>query len=574
MRVAQTSAPVPTRSLFSRPLLLRKKRHAALVLAFAVGLAAAPVMATEAPIITQGRPASLADLVDSVSEAVVNISATQTVEEKQADASPDLPKGTPFDDMFEQFFRNHGQNGEPPRPRKTSSLGSGFVIDESGIVITNNHVVGDANDIMVIFTDGRKMKADIIGKDPKVDVAVLRVHSDKPLKIVKFGDSDKMRVGDAVMAVGNPFGLGETVTAGIVSARNRNIDSGPYDNFIQTDASINKGNSGGPLFNMAGEVIGINTAILSPSGGSIGIGFATPSSMVVPVVAQLEQFHETRRGWLGVRIQNVDDSIAESLGLGTPRGALIAGVDDRGPAKPAGLLSGDVIVKFDGKDIKESRDLPKLVASMPVGEEVDVVIVRKGQEMTKRVKLGRLEDGEKAAVAEDSGNGADQGDVEKKAISKALGMELSGLSDETRKTFSIKEGVKGVVVASVEPNSPAAEKGLRAGDVIEEVNQLAVSQPAEVSSAIDAAKHAGKIVEQQKHQDADEQHSNHVPNVAAGNLVEHVFHLMQAANESRGGHSCEHAEDDVEQQRERPGTKTVGQGDHLGYGKRWIRPKK
>ncbi|WP_158813792.1 Do family serine endopeptidase [Methylocapsa sp. S129] len=492
MRVTQTSVSVRVNPFLSQSVVWRKGRRSALALALAAGLATVSVSAQVAPAMAQAKPASLADLVDSVAEAVVNISATQTVDDKEADAGPqmpDLPKGTPFDDMFEQFFRNHGQNGAAPRPHKSSSLGSGFVIDASGIVITNNHVVGDANDIMVIFTDGRKLKAEVIGKDPKVDVAVLRVKSDKPLKTVKFGDSDKMRVGDPVMAVGNPFGLGETVTAGIVSARNRNIDSGPYDNFIQTDASINKGNSGGPLFNMAGEVIGINTAILSPSGGSIGIGFATPASSVVPVVAQLEEFHETRRGWLGVRIQNVDDSIAESLGLGTARGALIAGVDDRGPAKPAGLLSGDVIVKFDGKDIKESRDLPKLVASLPVGKEVDVVIIRKGQEITKSVKLGRLEDGEKvAAVA----TGDDDATAEKKAMSKAFGMELSGLSDEARKTFKIKDGVKGVVVSSVEPNSPAAEKGLQPGDVIEEVNQQAVSQPGEVSKAIDALKKAGK----------------------------------------------------------------------------------
>jgi serine protease Do len=487
MRVIQSAAPMLARLTLLKGAPLRGGRRAAL----AAGCAAALFLAPAAPAFAQAKPASLADLVDSVAEAVVNISATQTVEEKDAEALPQLPKGTPFDDMFEQFFRNHGQNGDAPRPHKSSSLGSGFVIDASGIVITNNHVVGDANDIMVIFTDGRKLKAEIIGKDPKVDVAVLRVKSDKPLKTVKFGDSDKMRVGEGVMAVGNPFGLGETVTAGIVSARNRNIDSGPYDNFIQTDASINKGNSGGPLFNMAGEVIGINTAILSPSGGSIGIGFATPSDTVVPVIAQLQEFHETRRGWLGVRIQNVDDLIAESLGLGTARGALVAGVDDRGPAKPAGLMSGDVIVKFDGKDIKESRDLPKLVASMPVGKEVDVVVIRKGQEITKTVKLGRLEDGEKVASAAPAG-GDDEDTAEKKAMSKAFGMQLSGLSDEARKTFKIKDAIKGVVVSGVEPNSPAAEKGLQAGDVIEEVNQQAVTQPGEVSKAIDALKKAGK----------------------------------------------------------------------------------
>ncbi len=382
-------------------LSLRSRYSAtALTLLLSLGVVAA-TPAGVAPAYAQARPGGLADLVDQVAEAVVNISATQTVEEKTAETPPDLPKGTPFDDMFEQFFKNHGMNGGPARPRKSSSLGSGFVVDASGIVITNNHVVGDANDIVVIFTDGRKLKAKVIGKDAKVDVAVLKVESDKPLKTVKFGDSDKARVGDGVMAVGNPFGLGETVTAGILSARNRNIDSGPYDDFLQTDASINKGNSGGPLFNLQGEVIGINTAILSPSGGSIGIGFATPSNTVMPVIEQLQKFGETRRGWLGVRIQPVDDGIAESLGLGTARGALVAGVDEKGPAKPAGILPGDVIVKFDGKDIKESRDLPSIVASMAVGKSVDVVVVRKGKEMTETVTLGRLEDGEKLAKADD-----------------------------------------------------------------------------------------------------------------------------------------------------------------------------
>ena len=440
-------------------------------------------LAPASPAFAQARPTNLADLAEQVDDAVVNISATQTIEEKGGSAIPDLPKGTPFDEMFEEFFKNHG--GVPhPRAQKAQSLGSGFVIDPSGIVITNNHVVGDANDILVIFTDGRKLKAKVIGKDSKVDVAVLKVESDKPLKSVKFGDSDKARVGDGVMAVGNPFGLGETVTAGIISARNRNIDSGPYDDFLQTDASINKGNSGGPLFNMQGEVIGINTAILSPSGGSIGIGFATPSDTVQPVIAQLEQFHETRRGWLGVRIQPVDDTIAESLGLGTARGALIAGVEDKGPAKPAGLKAGDVIVKFDGKDIKESRDLPRIVASTPVGKTVDVVVVRNGQEVTKSVTLGRLEDGEKTAEIPSEDDSA----ALESPVQKALGMEFSGITDDARKTFKIKDSVKGVIVTSVEPGSPAADRGLRPGDVIEEVNHQAVEKPGDLAKAIDAAK--------------------------------------------------------------------------------------
>ncbi len=336
--------------------------------------------------------------------------------------APQLEPGTPFDDLFEEFFRRRqqGKGGadqespQPPHERRSNSLGSGFVIDPSGIIITNNHVIADANDVTVIFTNGQKLKAEVIGKDSKVDVAVLRVKPDKPLKAAKFGDSEKMRVGDWVVAVGNPFGLGGTVTAGIISARNRNIDSGPYDNYFQTDAAINKGNSGGPLFNMDGEVIGINTAILSPSGGSIGIGFSTPSATVEPVIEQLQKFGETRRGWLGVRIQNVDDTIAESLNLGSVRGALVAGTDDNGPAKAGGLQAGDVILKFDGVEIKESHDLPKIVASAPVGKDVEVVLLRQGKQITKTIKLGRLEDNEKqkaeqTAKADDARKAAGHG---------------------------------------------------------------------------------------------------------------------------------------------------------------------
>jgi len=463
---------------------MRALPRSVLALGLIVGLAGAP-----APSFAQSRPTNLADLVSAVADAVVNISATSVIEDKTADAAPDLPKGTPFDDMFEQFFKNHGMNGPKAQPHKSSSLGSGFVIDPSGIVITNNHVVGDANEIIVIFTDGRKLKAKVIGKDPKVDVAVLKVEADKPFKTVKFGDSDKTRVGDGVMAVGNPFGLGETVTAGILSARNRNIESGPYDDFLQTDASINKGNSGGPLFNMDGEVIGINTAILSPSGGSIGIGFATPSATVQPVIAQLQKFGETRRGWLGVRIQPVDDSIAESLGLGEAHGALVAGVDPRGPAKPAGIEAGDVIVKFDDKPIKESRDLPRLVASEAVGAKSKVTVLRKGKQVDIDVTLGRLEDGEKQmAKAEEE----DQDTPAPSATAKALGLTLSTLSDDARKTFKLKDNLKGVLVTGVEQGSPASDKGLHPGDVIEEVNQQAVEKPADVSGAIDNLKKQGK----------------------------------------------------------------------------------
>ena len=468
----------------------------ALGAALSLGASVAPITAS-LPAYARGAPESFADLAASVSDAVVNISATQTVEARRGGgAGPQMGPGTPFDELFEEFFRRRmgpgGPGGEDaPRPqRKSNSLGSGFVVDPSGIVITNNHVVADASEVTVIFNDGAKLKAEVLGKDAKIDVAVLRVKSDKPLKFVKFGDSDAARVGDWVLAVGNPFGLGGSVTAGIVSARNRNIESGPYDNYIQTDAAINKGNSGGPLFNMAGEVVGMNTAILSPSGGSIGIGFATPSNTLTPIIDQLQKFGETRRGWLGVRIQNVDDAIAESLNLGKTRGALIAGVDDKGPAKPAGLQSGDVIVKFDGKNVTSARDLPKLVASAPVGKEVEVVVMRAGKEELKKVQLGRLEDGEKQAGLS---TGKSEPNNAGAAVQSALGMDFSTLSDEARKRFSIKDSVKtGVLVARVDPRSNAAEKRIQPGDVIMEINQKAVKAPTDIAETLKALKSEGK----------------------------------------------------------------------------------
>jgi serine protease Do len=439
-------------------------------------------------------PDSFADLTEQVVGAVVNISASTTVETRGR-TMPQLPPGTPFEDLFEEFFNRRGQGGQgggpgaqgdTPRQRRSNSLGSGFVIDPSGIVVTNNHVIGDANEISVVFSDGSKLNAEIIGKDPKIDLAVLRVKPDKPLKAVKFGDSEKLRPGDWVLAIGNPFGLGGSVTAGIVSARGRNIESGPYDNYIQTDASINKGNSGGPLFNMNGEVVGINTAILSPTGGSVGIGFAVPAATAAPVIDQLREFGETRRGWLGVRIQNVDDATAEALGLGSARGALVAGIDDKGPARPAGLEVGDVIVKFDGRDIKNSGELPRVVASTPVGKAVDVSIIRKGKEQTRSVTLGRLEDNERQASLS-------QPSTEVPSVTRrALGLELSGLTEELRRRYGIKETVKGVVVTRVDPNSAAADKRIQAGEVIVEVGQEPVSSPADLTRRVDALKKDGR----------------------------------------------------------------------------------
>lgn len=434
-------------------------------------------------------PDTLANLAEQVVDAVVNISASTNApaEEQRSVPMPQLPPGSPFQDFFDEFLGPKGENGQKAPQRRSSSLGSGFVIDASGIVVTNNHVIGDADEITVIFTDGRKLKAEIVGKDPKVDLAVLRVKPDKPLKAVKFGDSDKARIGDWVMAIGNPFGLGGSVSAGIVSARNRDISDQSYGQYIQTDAAINKGNSGGPLFNMDGDVIGINTAILSPSGGSIGIGFAVPSDMARAVVEQLIAYGETRRGWLGVRIQPVDENIAESLGLGEPRGALIAGVDDKGPSKPAGIVPGDVIIRFDGREIKESRDLPRIVGQTAVGKDVEVVVIREGKEKSLRVTLGRLEDGEKLAQ---QGNGAPT--PEAPVMKKALGLELSNMTDEVRKRYSIKETVKGVVVTKVDPDSAAGEKRIAAGDVITEVQQEAVLTPEALVKRIATLKKEGK----------------------------------------------------------------------------------
>ncbi len=461
--------------------------------AFAIFTAAAiawPLLT--APVQARG-PDGIADVAEAVIDAVVNISTKQTVD-MNTTAMPQLPPGSPFEEFFEEFFKNRrgqgGQNGQngTPTPRRVNSLGSGFIIDAAGLVVTNNHVIADADEVNVILNDGTTLKAELVGTDKKTDLALLRVKPVKPLKAVKFGNSDKLRLGEWVIAIGNPFSLGGTVTAGIVSARNRDINSGPYDNYIQTDAAINRGNSGGPLFNLDGEVIGVNTAIISPSGGSIGIGFAVPSKTVIGVIDQLRDFKEVRRGWLGVRIQQVTEEIAESLSIKPPRGALIAGIDDKGPAKPAGIEPGDVVIKFDGKDIKEMRDLPKIVAETAVGKDVEVLIVRKGKEEKKTVKLGRLDDADKKVAAVTK-----KDDVEEKpAIKKALGLDLANLTDELRKKHKIKDKVKGVLIIGVDANSPAAEKRLAPGMVIAEVQQQTVANAAELQARVDKLKKDGK----------------------------------------------------------------------------------
>jgi serine protease Do len=463
-----------------------------------VMLAAAAVIAVmvvfAAPTAEARGPDNIADVAEKVINAVVNISTSQSVDAHGTTTQPLVPPGSPFEEFFDDLFKNRrGQQGDNQGrsgpPRRVNSLGSGFIIDASGIVVTNNHVIADADEITVILNDGTRLKADIIGRDTKVDLALLRVKPEKPLTAVQFGDSDKLRLGEWVVAIGNPFSLGGTVTAGIVSARNRDINSGPYDNYIQTDAAINRGNSGGPLFNLDGEVIGINTAIISPSGGSIGIGFAVPSKSAVAVIDQLRQYGETRRGWLGVRIQQVTDDIAESLNIKPARGALVAGVEEKGPSKPAGIEAGDVIVKFDGHEIKEMKDLPRIVADTPVGKEVEVIIVRKGQEETRSVKLGRLEDGEKQAALTPNKEAAPP---EKTVTQKTLGLNLANMTDDLRKRYKIKDTVKGVVITGVDASSPAADKRLNAGDVVVEISQEQVADTDALQKRVEQLKKEGR----------------------------------------------------------------------------------
>ncbi len=434
--------------------------------------------------IAQARPApdSFAELVEDLLPAVVNISTTQRIEARGPEL-PEFPPGSPFEDFFKEFFER--QRPDSPR-RHATSLGSGFIIDSTGYVVTNNHVIDDAEEIRVILQDETELEAELIGRDPKTDLALLKVNPEEGLPALSWGDSSKARVGDWIVAIGNPFGLGGTVTAGIVSARQRDINAGPYDDFIQTDASINRGNSGGPMFNLDGEIIGINTAIFSPSGGSIGIGFAIPANLAKNVIAQLKTHGHTRRGWLGVRIQTVTDEIAESLGLEEPRGALVASVTDGGPAEAAGLKQGDVILAFDGKQVEEMRNLPRIVAETPIQKSVDVLVWRKGGEEIVKVSVGELDEKEEPEVA------ALPKETEAGEALDDLGLSLTTLSDESRLRFDLGEEISGVVVTAVDDDSPAGEKGLRPGDVIIEVSQEPVDTPTDVAELVAEAKDAGR----------------------------------------------------------------------------------
>lgn len=464
-------------------------------------------------------PDSVADLAAGLLGAVVNISTSQSVKEEGEGPVPQVPEGSPFQELFDDFYKN-GEQGDSNS--KVNSLGSGFVIDPKGFIVTNNHVIENADDIEVIFSDGSKLKAKLIGTDTKTDLSVLKVEPPQPLTAVKFGDSRKLRIGDWVMAIGNPFGLGGSVTLGIVSASGRNINAGPYDNFIQTDAAINKGNSGGPLFNMDGEVIGINTAIISPSGGSIGIGFSVPTELAENIVNQLIEFGETRRGWLGVRIQPVSDEVAESLKIGRARGALISGIVEDGPVAKGPIMVGDIIVSFNGRPVAETRDLTRMVAESPIGEPLDVVILRDGKEQTVKVTLGLLEDDDtesgdqaspdqtvepesegedpgaddQAQQAPDAGEGAPSvpGETQPAApVTEGLiGVELASLDDAQRSSYGIAEGVEGVLITRVLPGSMAESKGLKPGDVIVEVAQEFMRTPQQVAEKLTKIKGEGR----------------------------------------------------------------------------------
>lgn len=457
--------------------ILPMRRVPRVFMALALGMSLALGQAIQAQAF--GAPESFADLAEQISPSVVNITTSSMVAANAGDG-PMVPEGSPFEDFFKDFANPDGQN----QPRRSEALGSGFVISEDGYIVTNNHVIEGADEIEIEFFGGKKLPAKLVGTDIKTDIALLKVESDTALPFVAFGNSDLMRVGDWVVAMGNPLGQGFSVSAGIVSARGRELQ-GTYDDYLQTDAAINRGNSGGPLFNMDGQVVGVNTAILSPNGGSIGIGFSMASNVVSKVVDQLREFGETRRGWLGVRIQDVTPDVAEAMGLGEAVGALITDVPD-GPAKDAGLLAGDVITQFDGQPVADSHGLTRRVADAPVGSAVPVIVLRDGQTTTLSVVLGRREEAE-----------ADQpipavATPEAPANAEVLGMTLLPLTEKMATELKLPAGSQGLAVAAVDEATEAFTKGMRKGDVITEAGQQKVVTLDDLQSRVTEAKDAGR----------------------------------------------------------------------------------
>ncbi|MFS4438739.1 DegQ family serine endoprotease [Paracoccaceae bacterium GXU_MW_L88] len=477
---------------YAAPLDRTRQSLKALLMA---GLCAGALIAAQpAEAQPAGAPESFAELVEDMGPAVVNIATTTTIEMTQGGngVGPMIPEGSPFEDMLRDFFdqipQMPQQSPQQRPPRSSNALGSGFVISADGYVVTNNHVIDGADKIEVEFQSGNTLQAKVIGTDPKTDIALLKVDADEPLPFARFGDSDAARVGDWVLAIGNPLGQGFSVSQGIVSARGRSLQ-GNYDDFIQTDAAINRGNSGGPLFNMQGEVIGVNTAILSPNGGSIGIGFSMSSNVVEQVVEQLREYGETRRGWLGVQIQNINEDMSEALGLESTNGALVSDVPE-GPARMAGIETGDVITAFNGEEVDDVSELIRLVGEAEVGSTARVVVFRDGQTETLRVELGRLED----ALGETNGDEQDNPDQPEtpETAPTILGMTLAPLNAETRDTFGLPDDAQGVVVMELEGSSEAFEKGLRAGDVISEAAQTSISSVEDLRAAVETAREEGK----------------------------------------------------------------------------------
>ena len=451
---------------------LRSSTLLALVLGFGISLAPAQQAAAF------GAPESFAELAEQISPSVVNITTSAMIAGR-ADGMPMVPEGSPFEDFFEDFGPPGGEGMQ-----RSEALGSGFVISEDGYIVTNNHVIEGADEITIEFFSGKKLEAKLVGTDPKTDIAVLKVEADEPLPFVTFGNSDLMRVGDWVMAMGNPLGQGFSVSAGIVSARGREL-SGSYDDFIQTDAAINRGNSGGPLFNMDGQVIGVNTSILSPNGGSIGIGFSMSSNVVSKVVDQLQEFGETRRGWLGVRIQDITPEIAESMGLAEASGALVSDVPD-GPAKDAGIVAGDVITRFDDQPVADAGDLTRRVADAPIGEAVPVIVQREGRTETLAVTLGRREEAEATTMPASSPAPEEPSQLE------TLGLTLSPLDNVMRERLGLDASAEGLMVMAVDQASEAFTKGLREGDLITEAGQQKIVRLQDLEDRISEARDAGR----------------------------------------------------------------------------------
>ena len=415
-----------------------------------------------------------ADVARVALPAYVDIATTRRAGAAARNAVPDQG---PLDEFFRDFFGREPQ-GRPGR--QVTRTGAGFVIDASGVVVTNYHVIADASEIEVIFHDGTSHPARILGVDDRADLAALKIEADRDLPSLSWGDSDAAEIGDWALAIGNPFGMGGTLTLGIISARGRNINAGPYVDFIQTDAAINRGNSGGPLLNVGGEVIGINTAIFSPNGASIGLGFAIPSNAARPIVEQLVEFGRPRRGWLGVRIQGVSEDLAERLGMARAEGALIAGVAPEGPAGHAGVRAGDVVLALDGRDIPDARALPRVVAAAEIDAVVDVEVWRDGRRRTLRVRIGELTDAAvarlTAAVEQARGNGLD-----------AVGLQVAGVTPELRRRFDLPSDAEGVVVTEVDESGPAAARGIEPGDLVVAVGGVRVRTPADVETLLQAA---------------------------------------------------------------------------------------